>query len=112
MEGTPAESAKDSVSGPIGVAIGYDDPALLAKKVLSFVKKNTKLEIKQGVIEGRTCAISEIKTISELPSREVLLSSLAGTMQAPASKLASALSATLTRFVYLMDAIKNKKSTE
>lgn len=109
VEGTPVEAAKDVLNGPVGVAIGYDDPALLAKKILGFIKTNEKLSIKGGVIEGRACEQKEIKTISELPSREVLLSSLIGTMQSPLSKLASALNATVARFVYAMEAAKNNR---
>jgi len=46
------ESAKDTFTGPVGIAIGYDDPALLAKKVLEFARENEKLEIKGGVLAG------------------------------------------------------------
>lgn len=110
MGGTSIEKAQDVLSGPVGIAIGYDDPAVLAKKVLAYSKKNTKLEIRKGVIEGRPCELTDIKAISELPSRDVLLSTLAGTMQSPISKLAAALNATLSRFVYVLEAVKNKKS--
>ena len=109
-EGTPVEAAKDTFTGPVGVAISYEDPALLAKKVLEFVKSNEKLKIKYGIIEGKTCEIEDIKAISELPSRETLLSMFVGTMQSPLSKFAAALNATLAQFVYVMEALKNKKS--
>jgi large subunit ribosomal protein L10 len=109
LDGTPADSAKELLTGPVGVAIGYDDPALLAKKVLVFVKKNEKLEIKGAVIEGRYCNVEDIITISELPSREALLASFIGAMQSPLSKCASALNATLAQFVYVMEAIKKNR---
>jgi large subunit ribosomal protein L10 len=54
-EGTQLDSARDIISGPIGIAVGYDDPVLVVKKVLEFNKSNEKLEIKGGVIEGNTC---------------------------------------------------------
>ncbi|MBI5409107.1 MAG: 50S ribosomal protein L10 [Nitrospirae bacterium] len=108
--GTPVEAAKDSFSGPVGIAIGYDDPVLLVKKVLEYNKTNEKLQIKGGIIEGGVCSLDALKTISELPPREVLLSMLAGTLQAPMSKLARLLNATLAQFVYAMEALKNKKS--
>lgn len=111
LEGTSAETAKDTLTGPVGVAIGYDDPSLLAKKVLAFVKSNEKLKIRAGVIEGRSCGDKEIKAISELPSREILLATFIGTMQSPLSKLASALHATVARFAYALEAAKEKKST-
>ncbi len=109
-EGTPIEPAKDSFTGPVGIAIGYDDPVLLIKKVLEFNKSNEKFEITGGVVEGSVCSVDQIKTISKLPSREVQLSMLVGAMQAPASKMASLLNSTVTQFVYALDALKNTKT--
>lgn len=108
-EGTSVSTAKDSFSGPVGIAIGYDDPVLLVKKVLEYSKTNEKLKIKGGVIEGSACTLDALKTISGLPPREVLLSMLAGVMQAPAGKFARLLNATLSRFIYAMEALKNKR---
>jgi large subunit ribosomal protein L10 len=108
--GTPVEAAKDSFTGPVGIAVGYDDPVLLIKKVLEFNKTNEKLEITGGVVEGSICSVDQIKTISKLPSREVQLSMLVGAMQAPASKMASLLNSTLTQFIYAFEALKNTKT--
>jgi len=93
----------------MGVAIGYADPAIAAKKVLEYSKKNAKLKISGGVVEGRLCNAEDIKSIAELPSREVLLSVLAGVLQAPLSKMAGALSATVSSFAYAMKALEQKK---
>jgi large subunit ribosomal protein L10 len=109
-EGTPVEMAKEAFTGPVGIAISYDDPISLAKKILEFTKTNEKLEIKGGVIEGKKCKSDDIKAISELPPRETLLAMFIGAMQSPLSKLAAALNATIARFAYAMEAIKNKKS--
>jgi large subunit ribosomal protein L10 len=108
-EGTPVNVAKDVFSGPIGIAIGYDDPVLVVKKVLEYSKTNEKLEIKGGVVEGALYAPAQIKAISELPPREVLLSMLVGAMQSPLSKLAGLLNSTLTQFMYAMEGLKQKK---
>ncbi len=102
--------AAEVFKGPVGIAIGYDDPVLAAKKVLEFTKTNEKLQITGAVVEGKFCQRAEVKAIAELPSREVLLSMLVGVMQAPLSKMASGLAATVSSFAYAMEAIKNKKS--
>jgi len=101
--------AADAFKGPVGIAIGYDDPVLAVKKVLDFVKKNEKLQVKGAVVEGQLYGSKDLKAIAELPSREVLLSMLAGAFQAPLSKLAGALSATVTSFAYAMESLKSKK---
>ena len=108
--GTSIEVAQDILSGPIGMAFGYDDPVLLVKKVLEFNKSNDKLEIKGAVVEGAVCDLDQIKTIASLPSREVQLSMLVGAMQAPATKLAGLLNSTVTQFAYAMEALKNTKT--
>jgi large subunit ribosomal protein L10 len=109
-EGTPVDQAKDILAGPIGIAVGYDDPVLVVKKVLEFNKSNDKLEVRGGVVEGSIFTFDELKSISKLPPKEVQLSMLAGVMKAPATKLAGLLSATLTRFAYAMEALKDKKN--
>lgn len=107
---TPVSVAQTMFKGPIGVAIGYADSAIVAKKVLEYSKKNVKLKISGGVVEGRMCNAEDIKSIAELPSREVLLSMLAGVLQAPLGKMAGALSATVSSFAYAMKALETKKS--
>lgn len=107
---TPVGNAKELFSGPVGMAVGYDDPVLLAKKIIEFSKTNEKLKIKGGVIEGGLYSPEQIKVISELPARETLLSMLVGAMQSPLGKFAALLNATMARFIYAMNALKNKKS--
>ncbi len=97
--------------GPIGITFGFEDPIAAAKKVLEYAGKNDKFKVRSGVIEGRLCSVDDIKAMSKLPPKNVLLGILAGTMQAPMSKLAGALNATLSQFAYALEALKNKKSS-
>lgn len=110
-KGTPVESAKDFFAGPTAIAFGFDDPVAVAKKILEYSGKNDRLKVKSGVIEGKFCSFDEIKSMSKLPSRTVLLGMMAGTFQAPASKLACALNATLVQFAYALESLKNKKAS-
>jgi large subunit ribosomal protein L10 len=91
--------------------MGYDDPVTAAKKVLEFSKKNEKLKIRGGVIEGRFFDDREVRAVADLPPREVLLSVFAGTLQAPLSKLAGTLAATVSRFGHAMNSLKTKKES-
>ncbi|MCL5237529.1 MAG: 50S ribosomal protein L10 [Nitrospirae bacterium] len=109
-KGTSIEAAKDSLTGPTGLAFGFDDPVAAAKRILDYSGKNDKLKVKSGVVEGRFCSFDELKAMSKLPPRKVLLGMMAGAFQAPASKLAGALNATLSQFGYALEALKNKKS--
>jgi large subunit ribosomal protein L10 len=109
-KGTAYEAAKDVLTGPTGLAFGYDDPVAAAKKVLEFAGKNDKFKVKSGVIDGKFYSTDEIREISKLPSKTVLLSILAGAFQAPAAKLARALNATVAQFAYALEAVKNQKT--
>jgi large subunit ribosomal protein L10 len=111
-EGTQVEIAKDIFSGPIGIAVGYDDPVVLVKKVLDFSKENDKFEVKAGVIEGSLCTPEQLKTISQLPPREVQLAMLASAMKSPITRLACALHATISRFAYALEALRRKRESE
>ena len=108
-EQTPVEVARDEFVGPVGLAIGYDDPVLVAKKVLEYKKEKEDFEIRCGVIEGRLMDLEGIKAVSKLPSREVQLAMLAGAMKAPAQKMASVLQATIRKLAYALNALKEKK---
>lgn len=108
-KGTPVSIAKDSFIGPVGIAISYDDPVLTIKKILEYSKKNDKLKVNAGVIEGTLCASYELKSVAEIPSRPILLSMLVGVLQSPLNKMVYALNATLSKFKYLLEALKTEK---
>jgi len=108
-KGTTIESAKNFFNGPTGIAFGYNDAVDIAKKVLEFSAKNEKFKIKSGIIDGQLYSVEDLKAVSVLPSRQVLLGMLAGTLQSPTAKLAGLLSATINQFAYALESLKNKK---
>jgi len=108
---TPVAVAKDAFKGPVALAVGYDDPVTAAKKVIEFSKKNEKLKMTGGVIEGKFLGAQEVRAVADLPPRDVLLSMLAGTLQAPVTKLARLLSATVGSFGHAMNSLKAKKES-
>ncbi len=109
LVGTVVETAKDVFSGPIGLAIGYDDPLIAPKKVLEFSSDIDKLQVLSGFIDGQVLPLDNLKKISKLPPRNVLLSMFAGAMVSPLNRMAVALNATLNRFIYALNALKEKK---
>ncbi len=108
-EQTPVEVLKDDFRGPVGVAFGYDDPVLLAKRLIQFSEENEKFQIKTAMIEGRRLDLEGLKKLSKLPPREVQLAMLAGALAAPAAKMAAALQATVNSLLYAFYALKEKK---
>ena len=80
------------LTGPTAMAFAKDE--ITAAKILNdFAKKNDKLELKGGVVDGQVMGESEIKALAELPSREGLLSMLLSVLQAPVRNFALAVKA-------------------
>ncbi|MFQ3574020.1 MAG: 50S ribosomal protein L10 [Thermodesulfovibrionales bacterium] len=108
-KGTPVEKTGEFFMGTTAIAFSYEDSIGVTKKLLEFADKNEKLKIKSAIFEGAVINHQDLKAISKLPPRNVLLGMLAGTINAPVAKLACAFSAPITKFMYLLEALKNKK---
>ena len=85
------EGLEDKLVGTVAVAINKDDYLDPAKAIYNFTKENDYYKIKGGVIEGKVMTAEEIITLAKLPSKETLLSMLAGALLGNISKLAVAL---------------------
>lgn len=81
------------LTGPTAVAFSKTDIVAAAKILSDFAKKNDKLNVKAGVVEGRVVDNVQIKALADLPSREGLLSMLLSVLQAPMRNFALAVKA-------------------
>ena len=91
IAGTEFESLSDSLEGPNAFAISTTDATAPARVLAEFAKKAPKLEIKAGVVEGTFYDENGMKAIAEIPSREILLGRLLGSMQSPIANFARVL---------------------
>ncbi|MFD0872464.1 MULTISPECIES: 50S ribosomal protein L10 [Paenibacillus] len=82
-----------ALTGPTAIAFSKEDVVAPAKILSDFAKKNDKLSIKAGIVEGKIVDISQIKELADLPSREGLLSMLLSVLQAPVRNFALAVKA-------------------
>ena len=79
--------------GPTAIAFSKNDLVAPAKILSDFAKKNDKLQIKGGLVEGRVIDVEGVKQLASLPSREGLLSMLLSVIQAPIRNFALAVKA-------------------
>ena len=91
VEGTQFESLRDVLEGPNAFAVSTEDATAPARVLAEFAKKAPNLEIKAGVVEGTFYDANGMKMIASVPSREVLLSKLLGSLQSPITNLARVL---------------------
>ena len=85
------EGLEEQLTGPTAVIMSNEDYLEPAKAIYKFSKDNDFYKIKGGVVEGKVLSADEIITLAKLPSRQELLSMLAGSLLANISKLAVAL---------------------
>jgi large subunit ribosomal protein L10 len=88
FKGTELEGLTQYLEGPSAVAISKDDATAPARVIAEFAKKADKLEIKAGVVEGTVYDAKGIASIASIPSRDVLISRLLGSMQSPITNFA------------------------
>jgi large subunit ribosomal protein L10 len=91
FKGTEFEALSKDLEGPTAVAFGIDDVTAPARIINEMAKKMPKLEFKSGVVEGSYYDQKGIQVIASIPSREVLISRLLGSIQAPIANLARVL---------------------
>ena len=102
------------LEGTTGLAFSKEDPVAPAKVICGFMKKN-KLEdagiltIKAGLVEGKIISDKDVKALADLPSREQLIAKLLGTMNAPIANTVGVLSAVISGFVRVVDAVREQK---
>ena len=85
------EGLEEKLEGPTAVVMSSEDYLEPSKIIYKFSKDNDYYTIKGGVIEGKVMTAEEIITLAKLPSRETLLSMLAGALLGNISKIAVAL---------------------
>ena len=91
LEKCGIEGLDKSTEGPTAVIIGKDDYLEPAKAIYEYTKNHDFYKIKGGVVEGKVMTAEEIITLAKLPSRETLISMLAGGLLGTISKLAVAI---------------------
>lgn len=97
------EGLDELLEGPNAFVFGMKDVVSAPKVVSDFIdaKKLTSLEIRGGLMEGKAADVKTMKALAALPSREVLLAKLLGSM-----------SATIGNFVRVCDAVRKQKAGE
>lgn len=88
VQGTEYEALVPHLEGPTAIAISKEDATAPARILYDFSKTAEALELKAGVVDGTYYDQDGIKVIATIPSRDVLLSRLLGSMQSPVTNFA------------------------
>lgn len=97
------------LKGPIAIAFGYDDVGVPARLINDFVRTTRlKLDVVGGLVEGRVFNRDQIRQLADLPSREVLIAQLLGTLQSPVAQLVGIMQAPVQQLIGALNAYKEK----
>lgn len=92
-------------SGPLAVAVGYDDPVKPAKTIIDHIKAaNSVLKIKGGVMRDKVLSAEDVSILAAVPSKEVLVSQLLGRLKSPLFSLDFVLSSPMRGLVQVLQA--------
>jgi len=103
-----ADSFDAELKGPVAVTfIGGEFPTV-AKTLVEYAKKNDKVVIKSGFMDGQFLGASEVQTIATLPSREELLAIIGRGLNTPATKIATGVNEIMAKLARAIKAVGEK----
>ena len=103
------EGLDQFLSQNTALAISKEDAVAPAKVAVEFSKKNEALKIKTGLLDNKLMSKEEIQALAALPSKEVLLAKMLGSLNAPISGLVNVLQGTIRNAVYVLEAVRKQK---
>ncbi len=96
------ESLADLMQGQTALVLSNADASEISKILVKFAKEFEGFIVQGGVLDGSILTRDQIQTLSDLPSRTVLLTKFLGTISAPATRFAGALSAKTRDFMSIL----------
>ena len=91
--GTPTEGLLKDLKGTNSISYTKTDSVSLAKTLTKFAKDVPAFKFRAGWVEGRVISIEDIGALSNLPSKEELISKIMFMLNAPAQRVATAMAA-------------------
>jgi large subunit ribosomal protein L10 len=106
------EGLDEWLAGPSAIAFVEGDPVEAAKGLRAFAKDHPALVIKGGFMDGKVLSAADINKLADLESREVLLSKMAGAMNASLQSAVSLFAAPLSQTARVVEALRAKVEAE
>jgi large subunit ribosomal protein L10 len=98
-------------TGPMALALGYDDEVAPARIIFQYAKKHDALEIVGGITaDGHLLTAQDVKALATLPTREQLLAQVVGTIAAPLTGFVGVLQANVRSIINLLNALQESRA--
>jgi large subunit ribosomal protein L10 len=111
----PSSDALDAaLNGPTAIAFAETDAVASSKAILEYIATNrgTPLKVKGAVVGGKFYDAKSVEDLSRTPPREVLISQMLGSFNAPITGFVTTLNGIIGNFVYTLQAVADKKQAE
>jgi large subunit ribosomal protein L10 len=105
------ETLKDFLAGPTALTFVRGDIAVAAKAIADYARATQLLPFKGGLMGGERLDAEQIRSLSRLPSREVLYSQLVGVVASPVSGLVRTLGALVGGLAVALGQVREKKES-
>jgi large subunit ribosomal protein L10 len=103
-KGTPVEVVSDDFTGPVAIAIGYDDVVVPAKILQEFIKDLETIKVRSAVVEGKKVNAAGVAALARLPGLPELRARILGMLNQPAAMLARTVAEPGSRLARLIKA--------
>jgi large subunit ribosomal protein L10 len=107
-KGTSVEVISDDFTGPVALAISYDDVIAPAKILTEFIKDLETIKIRSGVVQGRKIDVEGVKALAKMPGLTELRGQLLGMLNQPAAQLVRMLNAPGSQLARVIQAHSEK----
>lgn len=97
VDGTELEGMKDVLEGTTAIALSAEDHTAAARILCKFAEDHDNFTVKAGFLDGKLVDLDTINALAKLPSREVLLATVACAFQAPIAAFARAIKAVVDK---------------
>lgn len=105
-----ADAFAASLKDQVGLVFAHGDVSAVAKSLVAFASKNETISLLAGFFEKSMLSAEQVKQLAMLPSREILLSQVVGTMQAPIAQFVRLLHMLVARLLYVLKRIEEQKA--
>jgi len=102
------ENLAGCFEGPTSLVLGYDDPIMPARIIYELNKKIEKPKVKAYILDNQLLGVEDFKKIAQLPSREIVLAQLIGTIEGPIVNFVMTLEGVVRNFIGLLNALAEK----
>lgn len=113
LEGVDLPDISEHLAGPTGLLLGGEDPVVPAKAVVEFARENEdRPTVKIGIVERRIVTSEAVGRLAELPPRDELLGSIAGSLTASVGGIVGILEGLIRDIAHMVEEVAKGREAE